>query len=65
MSFITSIIFNEIVSAGDGDGDGMADSYISVNRYTGGTTAVVEGEVSLGVNDIDTVVYTLEDKATS
>jgi hypothetical protein len=68
LSFITSIIFNEIVSAGNGNGngngngDGIADRYISVQRYIGSTSSI-SGEVGLGKNDVDTA-KTLDDMGT-
>jgi hypothetical protein len=36
------------------DGDGMADSYIAIDRYNGVASTVV-GTISVGVNDEDTV----------
>lgn len=48
-------------STGGDEGDEMADNYLPVQRYTG-TGSTVQDDLSLGVNDEDTVKY-LSDSA--
>ena len=49
---IPIVIFPSIIPT---SGDGLADSYFSLSRYIGSTSASIEGTVEVGVNDIDTV----------
>jgi len=49
-------VFPWLVFLKEEDGEDMADSYISVLRYTGNNGTASSGEVSVGVNDEDTVI---------